>query len=103
MASSTLSLSPLPKGKNSLTFHPPPVDGTRSVPELFQYNAEHSPEHPLFVFADGPDATRTIKYSEAWRMIQRASKIVHSLPVGADSKTSRTVGILANAGEHFYF
>lgn len=78
-------------GHNSSTFHPPPIEGTLCVPELFEYHAQHSPEHPLFVYADstarsldGNDGhtgdsdaqLRTIKYPEAWRMILRAARIV---------------------------
>lgn len=81
----------LSKGHNSPTFCPPPTDGTLCLPELFEFHAQHSPEHPLFVYADstarsldGKDGhtgdldaqIRTIKYPEAWRMILRAARIV---------------------------
>lgn len=120
---------PMPQGYNSPTFHPPPVDGTLCIPELFEYHAEHSPEHPLFIYADedssiisGDDrgsGTRTIKYPEAWRMVQRAAKIVNGHYMRFKDKYARqdresgivamkqrvppTIGILANAGKcHLY-
>lgn len=93
--SNTSSPSPplvIPRGHNSLTFHPPPIDGTLCVPEFFEYHAQHSPEHPLFIYADssprvadshnghtdtdGTDELRTIKYPEAWRLILKAARLV---------------------------
>lgn len=116
----------LPKGQNSPTFCPPPTDETLCLPELFEYHAQHSPEHPLFVYADstapsldGNDGDsdariRTIKYPEAWRMILRAARIVKGhyarfedkyalqdrrLGVyGMPQNVPPTIGILANAG-----
>lgn len=118
MSSSVLNLPefsisfPTPQGQGSDTFHPPPVDGTRSLPELYEYNAKHSPDHPLFAFADDSSATRTIKYPEAWRMIQRAAKIVHGYVAKHQKRystqgpetpmTPPTVGILANAGGQIF-
>lgn len=118
MSSSVLNLPefpisfPAPQAQSSDTFHPPPVDGTRSLPELYEYNAKHSPDHPLFAFADDSGATRTIKYPEAWRMIQRAAKIAHGYVAkhqghystqGSEiPMTPPTVGILANAGGQIF-
>ncbi|THH15912.1 hypothetical protein EW146_g4654 [Bondarzewia mesenterica] len=70
-------LIPTPQAANCPTFRPPPVDGTRTVPEFFEFNAEHNPEHPLFIYPDGENGTKTICYPEAWRMIKRTAKIVH--------------------------
>lgn len=100
---------PTPHGQNSRTFHPPPLDGSLSISEIFEFHAAHSPEHPVFIYADGPGDTRTILYPEAWRLVKRASKIIHSHISRFDEQYSRqdrggpqhppTVGILANAGE----
>jgi hypothetical protein len=116
---------PTPQGYNSPTFHPPPVDGTLCIPEIFEYHAAHSPEHPLFIYAyeasssvDGGSSdhgVRTIKYPEAWRMMQRAARIVQghytrmmesyarqdrvSGIVAMKQRVPPTIGILANAGE----
>lgn len=100
---------PTPQAQNHSTFKPPPLDGTILVPELFGWNAEHNPDHPLFVFADGPQGeTRTIKYPEAFRIIKRAARIVkahyrryESVYAGKgmlQAQTGPVLGILANAG-----
>lgn len=44
---------PTPHGQNTPTFHPPPLDGSLSIPEIFEFHAEHSPEHPVFIYDDG--------------------------------------------------
>ena len=100
---------PTPQGLNSPTFKPPPVDGSYTIPELFGYHAEHSPEHPIFVFAEGDGQTRTICYPEAWRMINRASRIVQDHYKKSEGRyvaqqglrpveQPPTIGILASAG-----
>lgn len=89
----TLTSPPLtPHGHNSSTFHPPLIDGTLCIPELFEHHSQHSPDHPLFVYADNTTRSddgnddhtgdsdaqiRTIKYPEAWRMVLRAARIVN--------------------------
>lgn len=94
-----------PQGQNSYSFSAPPLDGTLTVPELFEYNALHSPSHPYAVFANGDGTTRTITYAETWRMVKRAARIVQSscLPSGVEDGPMSTslgppIGILANAG-----
>lgn len=116
---------PTPQGYASSTFHPPPADGSLCLPELFEYHSVHSPDHPLFVYADHDIScnvvdsdqieTKTITYSEAWSMIQRSARITnmyyqrfetqHAKKSGrANGKGSETtipsiIGILANTGE----
>ena len=102
---------PTPQGRNSATFHLHPLDGTLSVPELFEYDAVHSPNHPLFVYPDpdAPDRTRTICYPEALRLIHRTALIVHGHQSRAPPRyvvqvgvrphhQAPTIGILAIAG-----
>ncbi|KAK0451170.1 NRPS-like enzyme [Desarmillaria tabescens] len=92
---------PIPQGVSSLTFKPPPVDGSLTFPELFDYNATHSPKHPLFRY-DDPDngGFRTILWEEGVAAFHTAGyyfkKHIHSdAPV--------TVGILANTNSITYF
>ncbi|KAK0184796.1 NRPS-like enzyme [Armillaria mellea] len=86
---------------NSLTFKPPPLDGSLIFPELFDYNAIHSPKHPLFRFDDPENGGfRTILWEEGVAAFHTAGhyfiKYVHGdAPV--------TVGILANTNSITYF
>ena len=38
----------------SPTFTPPPVDGSLSIPQLFDFHAAHSPHPPLFAYSPSP-------------------------------------------------
>ncbi|SJL14868.1 uncharacterized protein ARMOST_18343 [Armillaria ostoyae] len=84
----------------SLTFKPPPLDGSLTFPELFDYNAIHSPKHPLFRY-DDPDngGFRTILWEEGVAAFHTAGhyfkKYVHGDAV--------TVGIFANTNSITYF
>ncbi|KAK0200640.1 NRPS-like enzyme [Desarmillaria ectypa] len=57
---------PNPRSRSSLTFSPPPIDGSLTFPEIIDYNGKHSTNHPLFLYED-PDNedVRTIPWSEA--------------------------------------
>ncbi|KAH7912516.1 hypothetical protein BJ138DRAFT_785575 [Hygrophoropsis aurantiaca] len=61
------------QGAHCDTFCHPPVDGSLTVPELYEYHATKSPQHPLFVYADEHKELKTIRYPEAFRAIQRAA------------------------------
>ena len=98
-----------PQGTNCPAFNPPPLDGSYTVPELFDDNAKRNPEHPLFVFADGERKTRTICFAEAWRMIRRTARNIqgrykdlqNSNDVQETNKPlghGRVIGILAVGG-----
>ena len=39
------------QGLDHATFSPPPVDGSLSIPEIYEYNGRHSPDHPAFVYS----------------------------------------------------
>ncbi|PBK68197.1 NRPS-like enzyme [Armillaria solidipes] len=84
----------------SLTFKSPPLDGSLTFPELFDYNAIHSPKHPLFRY-DDPDngGFRTILWEEGIAAFHTAGhyfkKYVHGDAV--------IVGILANTNSITYF
>ncbi|KAI0058355.1 acetyl-CoA synthetase-like protein [Artomyces pyxidatus] len=106
----------MPDGSCS-SFIPPPLDGSLTSAEMVEYHAQRSPEHPLFVFAQGAGTVRTITYSEAWRMVKRAAAIIHGhcrrwQSEGADiidgdlkfsSDKRPTIGILASVDTISYF
>ncbi|SJL14871.1 uncharacterized protein ARMOST_18346 [Armillaria ostoyae] len=92
---------PNPQSIPSSTFELPPLDESLTFPELFDYNAIHSPKHPLFRYDDpGNGGFRTILWEEAVTAFHIAGhyfkKYVHGdAPV--------TVCILANANSITYF
>ncbi|KAK0193507.1 NRPS-like enzyme [Armillaria mellea] len=92
---------PTPQGVSSLTFRPPPLDGSLTFPELFDYNATHSPRHPLFRYND-PDngGFRTILWEEGVAAFHTAG---HYFKKYIHGDTPVTVGILANINSITYF
>ncbi|THG95287.1 hypothetical protein EW145_g7985, partial [Phellinidium pouzarii] len=64
------------QGLHSSTFVQPPLDSSLSFPALFDWQAEHSSNHPLFVFEDAPGLERTILWAEAVQGIHRATQFV---------------------------
>ncbi|KAL1938320.1 hypothetical protein VTO73DRAFT_11771 [Trametes versicolor] len=92
------------QGVNSTTWTRPPFYGNESIPELFAFHAEKSPEHPVIVYDDEHGAVRELRYKEVYPAIRKAAHFVNKYvclsppPVeseGADKP--RVVGILAIA------
>lgn len=77
----SLPFPPLPQtqGNNSTTFKIPPLDGSLSVPEIYDWQAEHSPDHPLFEFAEDEGTIQTITWKEANKGVHRAGWYVQRL------------------------
>lgn len=104
---------PTPQGANSKTFVAPPVDGSLSVPQVFDFNAEHSPDYPFCVYEKLPDTESSelaskdnlehITYKQLQRGIHRVSRLVKSTTATATPSTSTVVGILALADTVTYF
>lgn len=95
----TLPIPLLPKtqGLTSATFRIPPLDGTLTIPEIYDWHSEHSPAHPLFQYLDDDGSIRTIKWAEAVRAIHRAGRIIQK-DVKNDGSNVPIVGILASVG-----
>ncbi|TCD63425.1 putative NRPS-like protein biosynthetic cluster [Steccherinum ochraceum] len=75
------------------------------IPELFDWNGEHNPNHPLFVYDDVQGNT-TITWSQAVRIIHQAARYVaeHSkLSSQGDQAHSPVVAVLATSDTVTYF
>ncbi len=95
-------LSRTPQGFNHATFSSPPVDGSLSIPELFDYNGLHSPDHPAFVYSD-KSVRRTITWSHASRAVNRAASFIRQQVEqnGPHNDRSIVIAILANLGTSY--
>ncbi|KAI0743085.1 acetyl-CoA synthetase-like protein [Daedaleopsis nitida] len=96
------------QGANSKTFKRPDLDTTLTIPELFAYHAIHSPEHPVFVYADDDQQEHVIRFPEVYRAIRKAATISSAhynrradhyakAQVGKSANDPPVIGILANA------
>ncbi|THH28009.1 hypothetical protein EUX98_g6169 [Antrodiella citrinella] len=76
----TIPWPPLPPSQalNSKTFRLPPLDGTLNVPELYDWHLEHTPNHPIFVYADDEGKEKLMYWPEASRAVHRAGRLVRS-------------------------
>ncbi|KAK0442587.1 NRPS-like enzyme [Armillaria borealis] len=92
---------PTPQGVSSPTFKPPPLDGSLTVPELFDYNGFHSAKHTLFRY-DSPDngEFRSITWGEGVAAFHVAG---HYFREHINDETPVVVGILANTDSITYF
>ncbi|KAJ7608939.1 hypothetical protein DFH06DRAFT_1376853, partial [Mycena polygramma] len=101
-----MSHSPRERQVLASTFHPAPLDLSLSVPELYEYHAEHSPNHPVFVYSDiGAESPTSISYSEAWKHIQSVARIVSAHVSRLPHQRGRTViAVLAQSDtfSHIY-
>ncbi|KAA1470564.1 acetyl-CoA synthetase-like protein [Dentipellis sp. KUC8613] len=96
---------------NSSTFKAPALDGSLSIADIYDFQAENSPSHPLFSYAEVDGAIKTITWAEAVRAIRRSAKIARSklnydpvtgLAPDADSKRP-IVGLLAATDSITYY
>ena len=87
----TLGLPPFPRTQalSSTTFRPPPLDGSLTIPELYDWHRDNSPQHPLFIYSDEDGSATTIYWSEAAKAVHRAGHIVQRLAQERPETTSR--------------
>ncbi|KAI0350525.1 acetyl-CoA synthetase-like protein [Trametes cingulata] len=90
------------QGANSTTWTRPPFYGDMTLPELFAFHAEKSPEHPVIVYDDEQGVVQTLHYKEVYPAIRRAADFVSEhlrsqSPSGAPNgiREQPVVGILA--------
>ncbi|KAL5492825.1 hypothetical protein ACEPAI_4273 [Sanghuangporus weigelae] len=57
-------------------FKRPPLDGSLTVPELYDWNYEHNKDYPLFVYEDGPGTLRTISMGQGVQGMHRATLLI---------------------------
>ncbi|KAJ7096117.1 hypothetical protein C8R44DRAFT_813206 [Mycena epipterygia] len=90
------------QGLSSSTFKPPPLDGSLLLPDVFDHHAQHSPDHPLFVYAEDK-VPKTITWSHAVKAFRKAAHICQARVEAAERESPPTVvAILALADQITY-
>ncbi|KAH8110877.1 acetyl-CoA synthetase-like protein [Phellopilus nigrolimitatus] len=89
------------QGLQSATFTQPPLDESLSLPAIYDWQAKHSPKHPIFVFEDAPGLLRTILWDEGVQGVHRATRFVRKA-VGnplmlEDSSKPSVIAVLASS------
>ncbi|KAF8889051.1 hypothetical protein BD779DRAFT_1469959 [Infundibulicybe gibba] len=84
----------------------PPLDGSLTVPELYDFHLENNPDHPVFVFANGSGSLTRLHYSQVVPAAHEAARCVARLTnVNLDFELSPhpVVAILAASDTITYF
>ncbi|KAI0325861.1 acetyl-CoA synthetase-like protein [Cubamyces sp. BRFM 1775] len=102
MATTVDTRRPTPQGVDHPTFKAAPFDHGLSVPRLYEYHAEHSPNHPAFAYADpATNEVHDVTFADTWKRICTISDIVferyESSPTKAEDGTPPIIGVLALA------
>ncbi|TFK52863.1 acetyl-CoA synthetase-like protein [Heliocybe sulcata] len=73
-----LPLPPLPSTQalSSPTFRPPPLDGSLTLPEIYDWHYHNTLNHPLFAYADEDGVDHEILWPLAVRAIHRVGHIL---------------------------
>jgi len=59
-------------------FIPPPLDGSLTIPEIYDFHYSNNPDQPLFIYDDG--GVQTIPWRQAVKAIHRAARMVQGIP-----------------------
>ncbi|KAK0216122.1 hypothetical protein IW262DRAFT_1449678 [Armillaria fumosa] len=82
MSFSTHKAIPPPPHKQaveSTTFRTPPIDGSFSLQQMYDWHLQYSPNHRLFVYAREDGSVRTICWPEAVAAIYTGARLMKSL------------------------
>lgn len=82
----------------SQTFRAPPIDGSLTVPELFDWHLQNTPDHPLFIYSDEHSEEHVLSWPQGVRAMHGSARIVMDRvrPRGSEIPV---VAILAAAGK----
>ncbi len=96
----TIPVPPQTQALQSTTFRPPPLDGSLTLTQIYDWHYKHSSDHPLFIFADDDKNVRKIHWPEAVRAIYNGVRFLEN---NVDLKTENVglpvVAILGTTGE----
>lgn len=91
----TLPPPPQTQARRSTTFKAPLLDGSVTLPEIYDWHLHNSPIHRLFILTGDDGIKRTIHWSNAIRAIHIGAKIIHDLTGG---RSGSIVAIISASG-----
>ncbi|KAJ7229429.1 hypothetical protein B0H12DRAFT_1147826 [Mycena haematopus] len=71
-----LQAPPQTQALSSSTFSPPPLDGTLTVAEMYDWHGQNTPHHRLFVYARDDGSIRTVYWPEAVQAVYMGARIL---------------------------
>lgn len=98
-----LPAPPLSHGLTSTTFVAPPLDGSITIPQMFDHHAAHSPNHPVFLYEDGPGNKIFIHWKEIHQATGRVARYMEAQGISAATEGPKIIAILAVLDSITYF
>ena len=95
-----------PQGLRSSTFCPAPFRHGLSVPGLYEYHANHSPDHPVFTYSDDSEGfSKDITCSAAWSRIGVVAELILTRYNESSKRNGErsVIAILAHAGQYILY
>ena len=80
------------------TFKQPPLDGSSTIPEIYDWHLHNSANHPLFVYTNEEGEEHVIRWSTGVRAAHIAGRKVQVLVEKRAAKPP-VVAVLASSGE----
>ncbi|KAJ7233038.1 hypothetical protein C8J57DRAFT_1090832 [Mycena rebaudengoi] len=72
----SLPKPPQTQARSSHTFRPPPLDGSLTLAQIYDWHFRNTPHHRLFVYAHEEGSTRTILWREGVRAVYQGARIL---------------------------
>lgn len=94
-----LASPPKTQALSSNTFRPPPLDGSLTLAEIYDWHLRETPNHRLFLYADANDQVHTIYWPEAARAVLTGATLIRDR-IGdiTDKMNTPIIAILAASG-----
>ena len=98
---------PQTQALSSTTFRPPPLDGSLTLSELYDWHGENTPNHPLFEYVElddsesGQSIRNVIYWPQVRTAIHRVAKLVRERTGYNGSGTQPVLATVAASGQHF--
>lgn len=94
-------LTPPPEPRSGRSFRRPPLDGSLTIPEIYDWHWNHNPNHPIFVYPKDQRLHR-ITFAKLVPAAHRAGRLVAEtlgLSFHDDSSNFPVVAIVATSGK----
>lgn len=86
-------------GLTSTTFRPPPLDGSLTVGEAYDFHWKNSPDHPVIAYTEDDGSLKEVVWKDYIAAIHRAGNYVNkAFGIENASPSTHTVAILASVG-----
>lgn len=81
-------------------YQAPPLDGSLTVPQIYDWHYNHNPNHPVFVYADSSGSVSSHSFADVVPAAHRAARQIAAVThIDVDDSSARkTVAILATSG-----